>query len=439
LWRLPVLIEQVEVDLGPSFEAQGRGHMHGIPEEGKLTIHGWVIGNGAIPVGVELSDQSDRKIADVPIDQRRPDVADAFPEAIGASTPGFKAILRPHGSGVGRIHARVAFDDGSVSEMAVLSCEISGAEGEGDPSWSVVSEDRENEKVMVGQGGWLYLRRDRNDILAQHTGKLRFESRQLSEWRRTLEGRVRESERRAAVWTCLVAPDKESVYPEHLPAKIVPVERRPIHEFLDVAAEVEAPVLYPLERLRAAKREVDVYPKVDTHWNYRGAYIAYRALCDDLLSRGVDLDVLEDGDVEWIERETEGDLGSKIRPEPIVGTTFGPRLRSPRGRQVADNEIVNHGWVLSFERAQPGPRCVVFGESFTHFLLPFLKESFQRMVYVHTSMFVPEILDRERPDAIVSLPTERFLIQVPDDANAMAELRATALRKGGTLPWPDLN
>jgi len=427
------------VERGASFDAHGRGHMHGVVEDGRLTIHGWVLGEEAIPIGVELTDGGSRRIAELAIDQHRPDIAEAFPEVPGSSTAGFKATLRPVGAGVGRIHALVSFDDGSVGEMAILSCRIDGdGEAEDEPAWAVVSEDRENEKVMVGSAGWLYLRRDRNDILAQHTGKLRFEPEQLTAWRQVLAGRVKESEDRGAAWACLVAPDKESVYPEHLPTKIVPVERRPVHEFLDVAAEAGAPVSYPLEQLRAAKRDFDVYPKVDTHWNYRGAYIAYRVLCDELLDRGVELSVLEEDDVEWVERETKGDLGSKISPEPIVGTTIAPRLRRPRSRQVADNEVVNHGWVLSFEGSEPGLSCVVFGESFTHFMLPFLKESFQRMVFVHTSMFVPEILDHERADVIVSLPTERFLIQVPNDANAIAELRATALRKGGTLPWPDL-
>jgi len=415
--------------------------MHGIVEDERLTIHGWVLGNGSVPVGVELSDQENRKIADIPIDQPRPDIAEAFPEATGASTSGFKAILRPQGSGAGRIHALIAFDDGTIAELATLRCEVK-ADGSGtttgEPQWSVVSEDRENEKVMVGQDGWLYLRRDRNDILAQHTGKLRFEPEQLAQWRSVLQERKDESERRGAVWSCLVAPDKESVYREYLPTKIVPVERRPVHEFLDAADEAGAPVVYPLERLRAAKPEFDVYPKVDTHWNYRGAYLGYRTLCEEIARRGVDLETLDEADLEWVERETKGDLGGKVRPEPIVGTTIAPVLKNPRGRLVADNEVVNHGWVLSFEQARPGPSCVVFGESFTHFMLPFLKESFQRMVFVHTSMFVREILDQERPDVIVSLPTERFLIQVPDDANALAELRATVLRKGGKLPWPGL-
>jgi SGNH hydrolase-like domain, acetyltransferase AlgX len=411
--------------------------MRGIPKEGQLTIQGWAIGKASVPLAVELSDQSDRRIGSVPLDKPRPDIAEGFPEVPGSSTSGFVVTLRPEGSGASRICVSIVFDDGSRSEMAVLSCRVDGGE-DGDPSWSVVAEDREGEKVMAGLEGWLYLRRDSNDILAQHTGKLRFEDEQLSGWRQVLTERMRESERFGAVWSCLVPPDKESAYPEYLPRRIVPVERRPVHEFLDVAAEVEAPVVYPLRHLQEAKSKFEVYPKVDTHWNFRGAYVGYKALCESLLAQGVDLEVLEDRRIEWVDRPTEGDLGSKVRPLPIAGTTIAPIVHSPCGHLTADNGVVNHGRVVSFEQKRPGLRCVVFGESFTPLMLPFLKETFQRLVFVHTSMFVTEILEQERPDVIVSLPTERFLIRVPNDANAAAELRATALRKGGELPWPAL-
>jgi len=65
----------------------------------------------------------------------------------------------------------------------------------------------------------------------------------------------------------------------------------------------------------------------------------------------------------------------------------------------------------------------------------FLKESFRRLVFVHTSMFIEEVLAVERPDAVVSLPVERFLIDVPEDTDALVRLAETVRAKGGELPW----
>jgi alginate O-acetyltransferase complex protein AlgJ len=422
-------IDHVEVEPAPGFAGHGRGDVRGIAARERLTIQGWVIGSRSPAVAVELRNGAG-KIADVAIDRERPDIA----EAAGVTECGFRAMLQAEGSGRLDLQVSVRFEDGTVSEMANMRCQIRGRAAR--PTLSVLAADSESEKVMVGRDGWLYLRRDSNDVLAQHTGKLRFDAEQLTQWGEVLEGRLRESERLGAVFACAVAPDKESIYPEFLPSRIVRVERRPVHEFLDVAEGVGLPVAYPLDRLSEAKRDGEVYSKVDTHWNYRGAYIAYRVLCESVRDQGFDLELLEENEVEWVEHETEGDLGSKVWPEPIVGTTIAPALKRPRGHAVFDNEVFNHGRVACFEQNEAGPKAVIFGESFTPFLLPFLKETFQRLVFVHTSTFVREILEWERPDVVLSLPTERFLIRVSDDADAFAELQATAERKGGSLPWP---
>jgi hypothetical protein len=103
---------------------------------------------------------------------------------------------------------------------------------------------------------------------------------------------------------------------------------------------------------------------------------------------------------------------------------------------VYDNEVNNHGRVKIFERPNPdAPTCVVFGESFAEALLIFLRESFRRLVFVHTSMFIDEIVEQERPDVVLSIPIERFLIRVPDDTDALMRLQATVRAKGGKLPW----
>ena len=151
--------------------------------------------------------------------------------------------------------------------------------------------------MLTGKEGWLYLRGDTNNILAQQTGKLKLDAEKRQGWRDLLEARVAASERLGVRWACLVVPDKESVYPEYLPDTVVPSERRPVHEFLDVAREVGAPVSYALDPLLAAKREGEVYAHTDTHWNFRGAYIAYRALCSEATRQGVDLEVLEETDL----------------------------------------------------------------------------------------------------------------------------------------------
>jgi hypothetical protein len=123
----------------------------------------------------------------------------------------------------------------------------------------------------------------------------------------------------------------------------------------------------------------------------------------------------------------------KLYP-PEVSTTIRADLEDHSSSLIFDNQVQNPGLVMIFEQSghdSEGSSCVVFGESFVQNLLVFLKETFSRLVYVHTSMLVPEIIEAEEPDVVLSIPLERFLIEVPDDSIGIAGLTVTATAKAG--------
>ena len=57
----------------------------------------------------------------------------------------------------------------------------------------------------------------------------------------------------------------------------------------------------------------------------------------------------------------------------------------------------------------------MLGDSFSYRMLPFLAESFGRLVFVHRPTLDFELVEAERPAVVVSLLTERFLVRVPFD------------------------
>jgi alginate O-acetyltransferase complex protein AlgJ len=433
----PSAARQIEIELSPDLRTVGRGSVRALDVNDHIGIDGWVVGDESAPKLVEFLDESSRGFAEAAINQPRPDVSEAFPDLPGASNCGFLALLHPPEAGSSLIRLRVLFENGEKVELGTLACATGGSGPiNGDSRWSSVSDDeRENEKVLHGKNGWLFLRADSNNVVGQQTGAVKLGTEGQERWRQTLRARIEASRRLEVPWACLVAPDKESVYPEHLPEAIKPVERRPVHEFLEVAEELDAPVAYALDWLEPAKAYADLYATTDTHWNYRGAYIAYRAFCDQLAAQGVDLDVVEEDRLRWVDLEFEGDLGSKALPQPKVGRTVRAEVVEPESRLTFDNGVENHGWIIRYEKPAAGRTCLLFGESFSYHLLPYLKETFERLVFVHTSMFIPEVVALEKADVVLSLPLERFLIRVPDDENALEELRVTVARKGAQLPW----
>ena len=145
-----------------------------------------------------------------------------------------------------------------------------------------------------------------------------------------------------------------------------------------------------------------------------------------MAERGIEVETLREDWLEWEEPPFRGDLDGKL-PHAPPGTKAEARFVRSWGRRVYDNEVRNHGRVMIHEQdRRKRPSCVVFGESFAETLLYFLKEVFGRVVFAHTSMYVDEVVAAERPDVVLSLPIERFLIKVPDDREALARLAETA-------------
>jgi alginate O-acetyltransferase complex protein AlgJ len=192
---------------------------------------------------------------------------------------------------------------------------------------------------------------------------------------------------------------------------------------------LEAPVFYPLDRLIAAKRLGQPYYQTDTHWNQFGAHAAYLLITDELAERGVEVPTVAADDVRWVAETALGDLGRKLRPQR-GGRSVRAELRAHTSRLVFDNRISNHGRKMVFESDDDDrPDCVAFGESYANHLLLFLKESFRRLTFVHTSMVDRDLLERERPEVVLTLPLERFMIEVPDDRDAHLKLQRTVAEK----------
>ncbi|HEU4736968.1 MAG TPA: hypothetical protein VFS48_08100 [Solirubrobacterales bacterium] len=435
----PLALDVLGTSPSDEIERHGAGRFTAFVDLGELGLQGWVVGRSDRPSGITVRGGEGELIARAPLGARRPDIAEAFPGVAGAEASGFRVQLAPHGRGTCSLYVfAILGEDDSEYLLGSIETRVDteGADGQA-VGWTITALDRENAKVLAGRDGWLFLREDTNDVLGQHMGQVAFGKEDRDAWQRLLENRMATVERVGAVWECLVAPDKEAVYPEHLPGEIVPAERRPIHDFLKVAETVGAPVTYLLDDLVAAKSEAELYFKNDTHWNQRGAFVAYRVLAHKLAERGVEVDLLDEAEISWVELIKSGDLGEKCYPQPIRSRSIRALLADQRAVLRFDNEVRNHGRVIVFER--PGdddrPSCVVFGESFVDNLMLFLRETFGRLVFVHTSMLVEEIVRHEQPDVVLTVPVERFLMKVPDDRDGLARLAQTAEQKGGRLPW----
>jgi integrase len=294
---------------------------------------------------------------------------------------------------------------------------------------------RRDGRYVVGRNGRMFLDHDSSRVVDQHTGRLTISEPQLDAWTRLLQRRVAALEPHGAAYAVLIPPNAHSVYPEDLPRGVESVPSRPIHSLLSrlAAQGSPAPVVYPLAELLERKRTTEVYPRTETHWNEVGAFVAYRALLD-AIPASVPMRRLEEDQVWFFELSGPGDLGIKHRLPRKSPHVFG-FMRHADANLVADNRVEGTGNVLVTEcRVAPAGTCVMFGDSYAFGLLPFLSESFRRLVFAQAPAVDVTLVARERPQMVLTVISERFLLNVPDDERELGfEERAQAKVAAGAV------
>jgi alginate O-acetyltransferase complex protein AlgJ len=271
-------------------------------------------------------------------------------------------------------------------------------------------------KYIEGKDGWLFLDRDDNRVVEQHRGAVLLSEDQLRTWREALERRGAWAAARGGRYLFVIAPDAHAVYPEKLPPSIVPGEQRPVLQLLDELRRHEAGdlVLYPLDELHAAKCTQLVYAPTDTHWNAHGVFAVYDRIAADL-GRSFPLRHVRRDEVRIIETVAAGDLGLKLQPERVSQQSYFGAVHRTTRRQW-DNGVRGLGRTIAFACPEaPDTTCVLFGDSAAARLSTLLAETFGKFVLHYSASVDAEVAEREGADIVMSLLTERRLVNMPDD------------------------
>ena len=214
----------------------------------------------------------------------------------------------------------------------------------------------------------------------------------------------------------MIAPNAHAVYPEDLPDGVATAAHRPVHQLLELLASRDAStkVLYPLDELLAEKAKREVYPRTNTHWNEYGALVAYTRLAEELAG-DVPMRTMAEDDFLFVSGRFRGDLGVKRRCSRGSNHVIAI-ARYPAARLVEDNQVLNTGSRLVVEcTAAPPGTCLVFGDSYSLGLLPFLAESFRRVVVATHPAVDWEVVHEEQPSVVVTVMAERFLVDRQDE------------------------
>jgi alginate O-acetyltransferase complex protein AlgJ len=265
--------------------------------------------------------------------------------------------------------------------------------------------------VMAGSDGWLFF--SAAQMVEHYRGALQFTDQELNDWQKLLEHRRDWLAARGIKYIFVLAPDKQSIYPEFLPAWLRPLAgHTKADQFLahmKAHSTVEVLDLRPV--LLAAKKSAPVYQKTDTHWNELGGFVAgdavFRALAQNQLPRlaPISLDDFNRSNRPAAGGDMARSLGVNMTESNAVFFTPKPGLPPldifiPTDKHIKD---------MAFAKNPQGrERAVVYHDSFGRFWVPFFGYQFREVDFFWQYQLDGKTIESQNPVVVINEMLERF-------------------------------
>ena len=275
-------------------------------------------------------------------------------------------------------------------------------------------------RVLLGRDGWLYYSAE--GMIDNHRGTAKFTLRQLRGWQDLLEKRRDWLAARGIKYLFVIAPNKESIYPDHLPGWLNQPSATKLDQFVGymrLHSTVEILDLRPA--LWEARMHNPVYYNTDSHWNLMGGFVAYNAIISKVSHQIPELNpvALENFDIQR-DRGPGGDL-ARLGGTPTVMDdniyVFAPKMQLPKlGFYASDTNVIDYqrlgtipvpATTITTTNSRHTTHAIVFVDSFAPALVPFLGNHFGKVVFFDKEDFNPEVISQDKPVIVINEMAER--------------------------------
>lgn len=299
--------------------------------------------------------------------------------------------------------------------------------------------------VIVGKDGWLFYNSESADFM--NTNAMTDE--QVAQVAVTLSLMEEKITSAGGHFTFVPMPNKSSVYGEYMPVFFPEGETHNIDRIQE--ALKEAGVTYvDMKSVMTENKDLGLYHRRDSHWNYQGALLGYNAIMDSL---GRPHETYADASY-TIEKSWRGDLDKLLYP---AGGTLDDQYvydidfkdfvfvkpAAVRDTQemllnfMSDKEQGDDLFTTENREISDGSRLYIARDSFGRALLPYLIDNYQTATFKRTDC--PDIASLEPGTDVVYEIAERNLSRVISTAPFMyaprrdASVLPSAQTQGGTV------
>lgn len=247
------------------------------------------------------------------------------------------------------------------------------------------------DSVLIGEDGWLYYSGKASEYaMDDYRGLIQLSDTYLQNAAGYLQTRKNRLTEQGIRYIFVLAPDKQSIYPEFVPSRLNVVSTyRRIDQFLaymrahtDVEfVDLRAPLL------EAKASGTQVFFRTDTHWNTPGAYAAYQAI-----TRALGLPA----SVGWrpVPILHTGDLGKLMGLPPTEMTVYYEKPDACAKEGSPELAVSLPYWIEShnFTCTAANGRALIFYDSFLDRMQVFLAENFGQTTFAK-ARYAPEIAE----------------------------------------------
>lgn len=269
-----------------------------------------------------------------------------------------------------------------------------------------------NRNVVVGKDEWLFydqFYRPGQALFADFRGKVNFSDEQL---KRILEN-LQETQRALAVcgikFYLVMPPDKQSIYPDKMPFSRASETRTRADQLfaaLHANPSLRSVDLRPVIQSARQTETLPLYLKTDTHWNSLGAYYGVHALMQAMKSDGLPVHDAIDRKAYKLESTPHpgGDIAVSLLSLPGYFTDTKIRMTLSHDTAEQIDKERQH-----YRNPKQQGRLLVYGDSFSEQMLPFLAQRFGEVTGVRQARIDGHDFQTSHPNIVVLEVLERLL------------------------------
>jgi len=279
------------------------------------------------------------------------------------------------------------------------------------------------EKVVIGDDSWLFLGNSFNKVIDKTIGLKKLSKNELQKISENIDSNWNALNRMGISYYIAVPPDKHSVYNDRLPYWCR--TSHPDNLFKSVQAYVDSALNFKIidlkEYINEKKKDELLFFKTSSHWNQLGAFYAYQQLMKILHQDYPELKILELGNysidtMEVNKLDLSNILNLNIKEETAILNPLFTETASLIEEPVPDFIHFDHerkdAWIRYRNPMINNLKVLIFRDSFTTAMLPYLKESFGESLFIWDIKLSKKLIEQEKPDIIIQIIAERTIDQL---------------------------